>query len=372
MRPWRTAAVAALLFLLSPALATAQAPTPAPATAPGATPAPAAKAGDEAAPPPAPPVENYREEMRRFVQLISTFARQRRRDFVVVAENALRLLTKVDPIDDTRKAPAETYMRSIDGVLQEALFFGEPEFGKPTPEERRLPLLELTDLAKANGLKVLVVDYVRDRKGIDASFRSNAAKGYAAFAAPARGMELNRLPGYANWPYAENPSSVLSLKDVRNFVVLRNTAALGREDEFVMKMHGTNFDLVIVDPFHGRQPLSKRAVETLKYKKLGARRLVLAHINIGAAASYDYYWKPTWREGSPVWISAPFRGNPDRYYVEYWRPEWQKIITGDAKSFVYGIIDLGFDGVVLGGLDTYRFFETGGELELEQAGKAAN
>lgn len=381
MPPWRMAAAATLVLLLAPPLAGAQAPTPAspttPGTAPATTPAaktkpsaktaPAPAATDQAVPPQAPAVEDYREEMRRFVQLISTFAHRKQPDFVVVAENALELLTKVDPVDDTRKSPAQTYIRSIDGVLQDALFFGAPKFGKPTPDERRHALLSLTDLAKANGLKVLVVDYVKDRKGIQESFRSNAAKGYASFAAPGRGMELNHLPAYADWPYAENPTNVLSLKDVRNFVVLRNSAALGRQDEFAMKMHGTNFDMVIVDPFHGRRPLSKRAVATLKYKKLGARRLVLAHINIGTAASYLYYWKPKWREGSPVWISAPIRNNPDQYYVEYWRPEWQKIITGDTKSYVYGIIDLGFDGIVLGGLDSYRFFETGEELNLGQA-----
>ena len=37
-----------------------------------------------------------------------------------------------------------------------------------------------------------------------------------------------------------------------------------------------NYDAVIVDVFHGRLPLTRQAVETLKYKKIGSRRLVLA------------------------------------------------------------------------------------------------
>ncbi len=349
-------AALAVFLLLTPFPTHAQTPAP---TASG-------KQKTEAAPAAIPAVVDFREEMRRFVQLVSTFARQHRPDFVVLPQNALELLNKVDPLDDTLKVPARTYMRSIDGVLQESLFYGKPEFGKPTPEKSQKRLIELADFAKSNGLKVLVVDYAKERKPVQDSLRRNAARGYVGFAAPGRDMALNRLPSYANWPRAENSLSILSLKNVKNFVAIRNSAPMGRQDEFAMKVHGTNFDMVIVDVFHGRVPLSKQAVETLKYKKLGARRLVLAYLNIGAAASYHYYWKPKWREGSPIWISAPFRNDPDKYYVEYWRPEWQKIITGDNKSYLFGIIDQGFDGVVLDGVETYRFFETGGELE--QAG----
>ncbi|MEE8350918.1 MAG: hypothetical protein V3R37_01825 [Rhodospirillales bacterium] len=57
----------------------------------------------------------------------------------------------------------------------------------------------------------------------------------------------------------------------------------------------------------------------------------------------------------------------DRNYVQYWRPEWQRIITGDAKSYIYGIIRQGFDGVVLEVVEeAYRFFETGGEEKEEE------
>ncbi|MCH7485931.1 MAG: endo alpha-1,4 polygalactosaminidase [Proteobacteria bacterium] len=306
---------------------------------------------------------DYREEMRKFVQSISGFTRRYRPNFLVIPQNGLDLLVKIDDVEETRVAPARTYMRSIDGVLQESLQFGYPEFGMPTPDENRQKLLALTEMAKANGLKVLVVDYVKETKGIDESYRLNSAKDFIPFAAPAMGLELNRLPDYPSRPFNENPFSVISLGQVKNFAQIRESAAFGVQQEFVLKMHDTNYDMIIVDVFHKRQPLSKRAVETLKYKKTGGRRLVLAHVDIGSAASYFYYWKPRWREGSPLWISAAFPGDPDKYYVEYWRPEWQKIITGNTESYIYGIIAQGFDGVVLDGMEAYRFFEGGGELE---------
>jgi uncharacterized protein (TIGR01370 family) len=52
--------------------------------------------------------------------------------------------------------------------------------------------------------------------------------------------------------------------------------------------------------------------------------------------------------------------NPDKYYVEYWQAGWRRIITGNTNSYIYGIIKQGFDGVILGGLDNYKFFDSGG------------
>ncbi len=85
----------------------------------------------DAAPAPVAPALDYREEMRRFIQAIGAFAQQSRRDFLIIPQNGLELLEKVDAIDTNQRSPARTYMRSIDGVLQEALYFGDPDFDKP-------------------------------------------------------------------------------------------------------------------------------------------------------------------------------------------------------------------------------------------------
>ena len=197
-------------------------------------------------------------------------------------------------------------------------------------------------------------------------------KGYVSIPAHAPTAELNSLPPYPRRPYGENSKSIASLKDVTNFAVITNSSTFGRVDEFALKMHETNYDLLIVDVFHGRTPLSRQAVETLKYKKIGTKRLVFATVNIGSAASYRYYWKPTWGEGSPSWIVTPLRDDPDSYYVQFWRPEWQRLISGDTKSYVYGAIAQGFDGIVLEGIEkAYRFFEGGGEEQEEEAPASA-
>ena len=323
--------------------------------------------GTEVVPSPGPaqPFFDAREEMRKFVQNISAFAKSYNRNFVVLTQNGLALVSKQREGDEDRVAPARAYMLSIDAILQEALYYDVPEPDAATKEERRENLLRLADTATTNGVKVLVMDYARTRAAIDDSYRLNRAKEFVPFVAEVPAPTANGLPAYPKRPVNENSSSIVSLNSLENFLYLRDSTPFGRQDEYALALHETNYDMVVVDVFHGRNALSKQAVETLKFKKLGARRLVLAYVNIGAAASYRYYWRSRWREGSPIWISAQLPQDPDRYFVEYWRPEWQSIITGNTDSYVYGVIDQGFDGVVLDGVESYRYFEGG--LEAVEA-----
>ena len=104
---------------------------------------------------------------------------------------------------------------------------------------------------------------------------------------------------------------------------------------------------------------------TLKYKKIGAQRLVFARADITSAMSHRYYWKPGWTEGYPSFIGAPFPGEPDRYFVDYWDPSWQQLMFGSPQSFIFGLIKQGYNGVLLEGMRTYLAFE--GNVEIPQA-----
>ena len=117
--------------------------------------------------------------------------------------------------------------------------------------------------------------------------------------------------------------------------------------------------------FGGLHPLRVYSVRLAQFtnysrsfftKKLGSKRLVLAHVDIGSAASHDYFWQAGWREGSPSWISGPTKDNPDRHFVQYWHPNWQNIIFGNTNSYIYGLTAQGFDGVILTGLESYKYF----------------
>ena len=309
---------------------------------------------------------NLREEMRKFVQSISRFARRHKPNFVIIVQDGLELLVKRDDVDETRISPARTYMRSIDGVLAQGVFYDIKSPGKPPPPDRQRGLLSRADFARKNGIKVFTLDYGEGRTIVDSAFDQASKHGYISMVSNQPFTDIASLPSYPKRPFGENPNSIVALKQVKNFVIVSNSQPFGREDQFALTMHGNNYDMVVVDVYHGRKPLSRQAVETLKYKKMGAKRLVLAMMDLGAAASYAYYWKDNWREGVPQFINAPVREDPDRYNVEFWRPGWQRIISGDTKSYVYGLIAQGFDGAVISGVEAFKFFEGGGEEETEE------
>lgn len=315
------------------------------------------------------PLIDFREEMRLFIQRLSTYARSIKPDFAIVVENGEGLTIKTDPTDETLVMPARTFSRSIDGILAVGLYHGRSAFGTPPADEKGLEArLSLLDRARRNGLGVYALDLADDPAAIDNGQTASAARGFAYHAIPTDTVENAILSDYPPRPFSESPSSVVSLRDIGNFAVVGNSPYYGRQDEYALHMHGTNYDMLIVDPFHGRRPLTKQAVETLKYKQVGAKRMVLARIDIGVAASYLYYWKNNWQPGSPSWIGAPLHDDPDRYYANYWRPEWQRIVYGDTASYVYAVIDQGYDGIVLAGADIFEIFE-GGERAEERLGQ---
>ncbi|MDD9878456.1 MAG: hypothetical protein OXR84_13535 [Magnetovibrio sp.] len=317
---------------------------------------------------PAPATEtliDLREEMRKLVLSISRFARKHRPNFRIIVRGGLDLLVKRDDVDETKVSPARTYMRTLDGLLAEGLFFTERRPGRPPEPEIQQRMLGLVDFARKNGIRVFTLDYGEGPRIIDQAREQASKRGFISLVSDRPLLDIAELPSYPKRPPGENSKSVISLDGVKNYAIVANSLPFGREDVFALALHGTNYDMVVVDVFHGRKPLSRQAVETLKYKKIGAKRLVLAKMDVGTAASYRYYWKDTWREGSPPWIAAPVRGDPDRYNVEFWRPGWKKIISGDTNSYVYGIIAQGFDGVLIDGLEVYKFFEGGGEVQDE-------
>jgi len=92
---------------------------------------------------PAKPYFDVREEIRQFVQNISAFAKRYNPNFVVITQNGLELVSKQREGDEDRVAPARAYMLSVDAILQEALYYGAPEPGAATKNERRKDAAQL-------------------------------------------------------------------------------------------------------------------------------------------------------------------------------------------------------------------------------------
>ena len=157
---------------------------------------------------------DYRGEMRKFVEKISSNGRALRPGFIVIPQNGLPLLSS----DGTAGGNPETnYIAAIDGVGQEELWYG---YGNNddvlTPEPDHTELLGMCAFARVQGLKVLVTDYCTTLEKSDDSYALNFANGFCSFTADHR--DLDNIPAYPTLPYQVNSDTINSLSEIKNFL----------------------------------------------------------------------------------------------------------------------------------------------------------
>lgn len=115
----------------------------------------------------------------------------------------------------------------------------------------------------------------------------------------------------------------------------------------------TAFDLVVVSiSATGNSP---DVIPALKHSS-GGEKIVLCYMSIGQAENYRWYWQADWPQHPPEWLDKADTTWAGDFWVKYWHPEWQRIIYGSPESYLDRIIDLGFDGVYLDRVDTYRYY----------------
>ena len=101
-----------------------------------------------------------RQEMRDFIRAISMYTRQFNRNFIVVAEGGLELLDASNPLDGGPPVVATSYVRAIDGVLVDGLYYAPVAMRKKeevdkTDEKVTEAMMARAKFAKEHGLDVL-------------------------------------------------------------------------------------------------------------------------------------------------------------------------------------------------------------------------
>ncbi len=97
-------------------------------------------------------------------------------------------------------------------------------------------------------------------------------------------------------------------------------------------------------------------IANLKTKPDGSRRLVVAYLSIGEAERYRFYWQEAWFDPAtkPAWLGEM---NPrwfGNYPVDFWHPDWQRLMTGGPDTYVARILAQGFDGIYLDRADVFQ------------------
>ena len=309
------------------------------------------------------PKIDFTERMRDYVVDISRWAKGYRSDFSIIAMNALELTEFLETtLFATRGTaePARDYLRALDGILIEAPFYGYDKYGEPTNTEETKYILGYLERLKLEGLQYLLVDYTNKVDDMQKARQQVSGLDALYYAAPPPGMQLSSLASVPRTPIGSNPHILDNIRSAKNFAMVLDSSPYGTKTAYLDALIATNYDTLIIDPFHrGTIPLTYEDMKRLRYKRVGTPRTIMAYINVATAETYRYYWQSNWRAGSPDFISE---GNMmarwgQEHHVHYWTPEWQRLIFGTEGSYLGGIMKLGFDGVVLGGLGEYAWWQ---------------
>lgn len=322
----------------------------------------------DAKPPKAWEVPQFREELRKLVEGLAQYAEARDPRFIIVGRNPLGLMATSpweiqrqsladpkaedrDPIPDTAPgAPFRRILRDLDAVALDDLNCPKPkpkpEDPQPTPAQIKAEAARAAQIKaiRAAGMPILSLDRC-DVSRYDLARKGHAAKtmSVAAIGAP---DAPKRLPHER--PPFETADGVSILADARNAYWLRSPRAYGSKADWLAAAANSNADLLIVDAFYSAdQPLTKAEVAAMKYKFMGPRRLVLAEIDLTAARDDRHYWKREWRIGETPILREPLRDHSNGALTNYWLKDWKDILG----PYFVGLMDLGFDGVLLEGLE---------------------
>jgi cysteinyl-tRNA synthetase len=295
---------------------------------------------------------NYRQEMRKFVQAISTNAKSQSPGFIVIPQNGLALLMD----GDTTNA---NYISAIDGVGREELFYGynnNDNTATPVTDET-INWLTLCKTALTSNKQVLVTDYCTSEGAINDSYSKNFAEGFISFAATHR--ELDNIPSYPSEPFAINNSIISSLGDAKSFLyIISHSDEFADKQSFLNALAATKYDVIIMDAFfNDKEAYTSTEINSLKAKANGGARKVIAYMSIGEAETYRYYWNTEWEKLQPNWLLGENPQWAGNFKVKYWDKNWQNIIYGSANSYLQLIVNSGFDGVYLDIVEAYEYFE---------------
>jgi cysteinyl-tRNA synthetase len=100
-------------------------------------------------------------------------------------------------------------------------------------------------------------------------------------------------------------------------------------------------------------------VARMKQRSNGGARILLSYLSIGEAERYRAYWRPEWHEPGkgPPWLGEANPNWDGNYAVQFWHPDWRRLMFGTPESYVDTIIAQGFDGMYLDRADAFEQWE---------------
>lgn len=320
-------------------------------------------------------IVNYRKAMRKNIISLANFANAENKSFQIIVHDGEELMHKslweyhLDGYNEARKngidasdpsflaklkshAPerepiagtqSSVYTKKLSGIVVNNRFCGNRKISR-----------HITD-AK---LKVISIDNCKTENAYDEALMNAVGLDNLlyAFIKPENAFKKIKKQPIIN----ENARNIFDIQEAANITFLIDDSLYDDRETFLEDIRNSNYDVVIINPFfQHKKAFSKEDIESLKFKKNGAKRLIFAKMNISEASSNDYYWQKSWQIGKPNWLSRASFVDQNAIITQYWEDDWKKVMGHYFK----GIVDSGFDGAFLTGLENHDYFEKQTPLE---------
>ncbi|MCQ2914611.1 MAG: hypothetical protein MJ247_05395 [Alphaproteobacteria bacterium] len=319
-------------------------------------------------------VPNYRELLRDIIYTFNTFAKAKNPEFKIIIDSGFELLTRngwENHLDELHRAelagaktddekfllklfspehpiaagtPMRRFVNSIRGIVLTNTYCSEKS-GKLSEENQKI--------VKDYGINLLAFEHCNNEKEQIEAYKELDKLKIPAHIDLDQKAKFDFVPQLAEI-HKENTDTIDSLDKVKNILVVTNTRNYSDKDLFLDKISKTNYDLVIIDPFFkDSQEISNEDIRELKSKRVGSRRLVYAVLNISVAKDTKPYWEKSWKQGKPNWLRFIAPEGNGNIIVDFWNPAWKRILGVYFRS----IMDLGYDGILIQGLDIHKTYE---------------
>lgn len=320
-------------------------------------------------------IVNYREQMRNNINILAKYAKYKNDNFQIIVHGGEELLNKslweyhLEGYNEARRkginandpsflfklkqlspekepivgTSASYYIKNLDAIVL------NNHFCAPQPINR---------IILEENIRLISIDSCQNGKAYDSALEKAIETNnliYAFIKPEAAFKQILKQP-----IINENATNINNVKQAKNISFLIDDSAYDDKNKFIEDIRNSNYDIVVIEPlFHNKQAFTKDEINSLKFKKNGTRRQIIAKFNISEAKDGDYYWNNEWKIGNPTWLRRLSFVEKNGVITEYWHDDWKKIMGKHFRS----IVDSDYDGAFLTGVENNHYFEKQTPLE---------
>lgn len=288
---------------------------------------------------------SYRQEMKNLVKELSAEAKKSKPGFIVIVQNGLKLL-----VDEKNLYIDTAFVNRVDGFLIDKMHYGQNGVDTKNDSLNQRIIDGVVSNIQSSKKVVFGIDYCGfDEIVTDSRQKFNAknAIGYIT-----NNLALNTL---SIIPIANiNTSKVSTLGQVKNFAKIKNISTES-QNQVIKSINESGYDMICIEATDLVFNTNAKSLVPTKTKPSKTDRLIIAVINIAEVRKEGDFWKA---KGN---INASWKGqekeNFTKIWIKYWDEAWKANLYKNPDSIVKKAQALGYDGVLLEGLDAHEWWE---------------